>query len=176
VLTFPEHQWGLPFEAVRRRLKRQRFEWEAKFGGPIEMAWTIEKGAAGNLHVNVLERGPSKLPQRELQRTWGGIVHIQRIKGGRGVAGYAMKEAMRVSGYSVKNAADHLGAHLELNGGRLAHWSRGYFDAPVKVVRQRLASSSEGEWEWRPEAVNECGVLETQVIRAERLVTALRNR
>jgi hypothetical protein len=151
VVTFPQAEWGLPFQAVRRKVKRYRQTIQDLYGS-CEWAWTIERGAAGNLHVNLLQKGPEKLPQRVLQERWGGIVHVQRIRSRGGASSYAMKEAMRVSGYAVKEATGRLDEHLELNGGRLAHWSRQYFDGR-RIADVRSELRGESKWDWKPEAV-----------------------
>lgn len=128
----------------RRYLAKRGFSWE--------QAWTLEQGAAGNLHVHVLQKG-DYVPQTVAQEVWGGIVNIKAVKGARGAAGYALKEAQRVSGYALKDAdGDGLVGHLDLNGGRLVHLSRGYLGGETQAqVRARLvAAAREGEPdEWR---------------------------
>lgn len=127
VLTqFPEdwQQGRQKMRNFRRYLQRRGFAWEH--------AWTIEPNPKGTgHHVNVLQKG-SYVPQALLQDVWGAIVHVQAIRGATGaqaVGKYSLKEARRVAGYSLKNGAqggDVTRAHLEANGGRLVHLSRGY--------------------------------------------------
>jgi hypothetical protein len=175
VATLPQSEWGLSFEGWRRKIKRFRFTLSEMFG-EVEWAWTLERGHQnGSPHVNLLQRGPEKLPQAVLQERWGGIVNVKRIRGSQGAARYALKEAGRVSGYALKEAGGNLDDHLALNGGRLAHHSRGYFGGErVADVRKRLRGES--EWEWHPEAVTQSGALETWARRASLLTDALRNR
>lgn len=177
VATYPPGDWdGLTFEKHRAKVKRFRFTLEELFG-PIQWAWTVEVGAGGNPHINLLQKGPSKLPQPVLQAKWGGIVHVSRIKRASASGRYAMKEAMRVSGYALKEAGGKLDDHLRLNGGRLAHWSRGYFDGRrFDDVRRDLAGDSGSEWEWHPEQVTAEGVPETWASRGRMLSDALRSR
>ena len=176
VATWPQEEWAdLPFERKRRKVNRFRQTLSEMFGA-VEFGWTIEEGHKnGSPHVNILERGPAKLPQAVLQERWGGIVHVKRIRSA-GASKYAMKEAMRVTGYAVKESGTNLDEHLALNGGRLAHWSRGYFDGRrIGDVREALKSDSGSEWEWHPEAVTPSGVLETQDLRGKRLARSLRH-
>jgi hypothetical protein len=104
-----------------RLLEKRGYRWD--------QTWTVEVNPAGTgLHVNVLQKG-SYVPQGELQDVWGAIVHIQAIKSRKGaqkVGTYALKEAQTVAGYAVKDAAQHTAQHLDVNGGRLIHCSRGY--------------------------------------------------
>lgn len=126
VMTQAPQDWVVLRQKMRnlpRLLARRGYCWEH--------AWTVEiNPRATGLHVNILQRG-DYVPQDELQRVWGAIVHIQAIKGATGaraVAGYSVKEARRVTGYTLKDAgagAD-TSEHLRVNGKRLAHVSRSY--------------------------------------------------
>ena len=139
----------MSWKQLRQKMRDYRRAMVAEYGA-WEHAWTVERGKRNGMkHVNVLQKGPY-VPQRVLQRSWGGIVHVQRIGREPGhVAGYALKEARRVAGYSLKEAGAGLDEHLALNGGRLAHWSRNYFGGEtLPEVRQRLMgnpSSAESE-------------------------------
>jgi hypothetical protein len=145
VLTLPESMWDMGWQPLRQKMRDYRrllnhrsFEWEA--------AWTAEKGNGGNLHVNALQKG-SYIPQAVLQDVWGGIVHIQRIRRRpHGVAGYVLKEARSVAGYALKNAGDdERAAYLAMNGGRLAHMTRGYLGGETKASVLRALREQTGE-------------------------------
>lgn len=149
VMTLPPEKWQMEFKHMRQKMRDYR-RIMAKRHGTYEHAWTVERGGKnGMLHVNVLQRG-TYIAQAEAQRTWGGRVHAQAIAGARGAAGYALKEATRVTGYAMKESGRSLEEHLELNGWRLAHWSRGYFGGDTaREVRARLvrdATAQPGEW------------------------------
>lgn len=107
---------------LRRLLIARGYSWE--------QAWTVEPNPRETgLHVNVLQNG-TYVPQDELQAVWGAIVYVKAIRRGSAadVASYGLKEARTVSGYSLKNAQGSTPSdHLRVNGGRLAHVSRGYF-------------------------------------------------
>lgn len=95
-------------------------------GYRVEWAWTVERGDnTGMIHVHALQHGEF-IPQAELQAMWGAIVDIRRVRGRVGAANYAMKEAAMVAGYAMKNGVAALDEHLDLNGGRGMHMSRGY--------------------------------------------------
>jgi hypothetical protein len=142
--------WDMEWQSLRQKvrdyrrlLRRRGFGWE--------IAWTVEKGKNGNLHVNALQKG-DYVPQRVLQDVWGGIVHVQKIgRNPERVAGYATKEARRVAGYTVKEAGRAREAHLVLNGGRLVHLSRDYLggETKVSVLQSLRATASHGDTEWQ---------------------------
>lgn len=96
-------------------------------GHDLEWAWTVERGSrTGMIHVHALQHG-SYIPQRELQDRWGHRVDIRRISDVDGAARYTTKHASRrVVGYTMKHTGDDLQRHLDLNGGRGVHLSRGY--------------------------------------------------
>jgi hypothetical protein len=58
----------------------------------------------------------------------GYVVHIEKIRD-EGGAAYALKESLRVVGYTTKGTVASLGQHLDLNGGRVCRTTRGYFTA-----------------------------------------------
>lgn len=139
-LTNAPEDW----QKLRQKLRHLTVKLRAD-GYPTQMAWTVERGSkTGMRHVHALQHG-AYVPQRLLQDRWGAITHIEAIKGSRAAAGYAMKEAMRVSGYAVKGAVtDHL-RHLELNGGRGCHYTRGYLHGRrLRDVEKMLNPSQEG--------------------------------
>lgn len=145
VLTLAPDEW----KNLRQKMRNLRRWGREKFGA-WEQAWTVEMGSkTGMRHVNVLQKG-TFVPQAQLQERWGAIVHVSAIESSTDVAGYAMKEARRVSGYALKEAgeAGRLKAHLEANGNRLVHVSRGYLEGATQAqVRARLAGGeSEDQW------------------------------
>lgn len=117
-------------------------------GYRTEWAWTVERGAkTGMVHVHALQHG-DYIPQKDLQRLWGRIVHIKAIKGAQGAAGYAMKEASRVAGYAMKGTHESLLAHLQLNGGRGCHMSRRYLRGERTRDVERLLWPSQERLTW----------------------------
>lgn len=141
---------------LARQLRKHGYRWE--------MAWTVEANPARPdlRHIHGLQHG-SYVPQKHLQALWGPIVDVRAIKGSRGaVAGYAMKEALQVVGYTAKGMGD-LPRHLELNGGRGVHMTRRFLrgcttdEALAQIQRQRY-----GDFTWvlvrRGVALSETGL------------------
>jgi hypothetical protein len=152
-LTLAPDDWQ-----TRRQKVRDLHRWARECGYEWHMAWASERGSdTGMLHCHGVQHGRSKVPQRALQARWGAIVDIRAIR--TPDAGlYAMKEALRVAGYAVKNAtqdAQGLRAHLDLNGGRAAHWSRGFLHGLTKrealaELRSELAGGERLTWQLIP--------------------------
>lgn len=86
----------------------------------LEIAWSIEPNPAGTgYHAHGLHWG-DYLAHEECQRLWGGRhVWIEPLTGH--AAKYANKAGL-VAGYSSKGGSQH----LDINGGRAVHMSRGY--------------------------------------------------
>lgn len=124
-----------------------------KQGYVCQWAWTVEVGSkTGMRHVHALQHGQF-IPQRKLQDLWGHIVHIERITSPRGAALYSMKEARRVAGYATKNTRQHLLTHLDNNGGRVAHMSRGYLHGLRTREVEKLLWPNQHELTWVLELV-----------------------
>lgn len=91
-----------------------------------EMLHVIERGEnTGMKHVHIVQHGPKKIPIPALEAAWPyGSTQIQSARAatdylGKGVIRYVAKE-LDGDGSSIE-------AHMNLNGGRAAHWSRGFF-------------------------------------------------
>jgi hypothetical protein len=140
-LTLAGDDWqgcrGQMFDFVRR-LRRLEYDWQA--------FWAVEENPlhTGH-HVHALQHG-DYIPQAVLQDAWGAIVHIEAIRADvedrGGAARYVIKGTTSAN-YVVKGTTSDLGAHLALNGGRTAHWSRRYMrlanDDPVAAFALRAA-------------------------------------
>jgi hypothetical protein len=74
-------------------------------------------------------------------------VDIRAIEGARKVAGYAMKEARAVAGYALKGERK-LEEHLDLNGGRGVHMTRGYLHGRRTDEVLEELRGSRGEYTW----------------------------
>lgn len=103
-----------------------------------EWVWTTERGGkTGMVHVHAIQWG-DYLPQGQLQDLWGGRrVDIRSAQPRHGE--YISKAASAVANYVGKGAAADLDAALDLNGGRLHHWSRGFFGMPIREYRKSVA-------------------------------------
>lgn len=114
------------WQRLRQKVRKLRLRLSAD-GHKVEWAWVVERGTkTGMIHVHALQHG-SYIPQRYLQDRWGARVDIRRISDTAGAARYTTKHATRrVVGYTMKHTGDDLRRHLDLNGGRGVHLSRGY--------------------------------------------------
>jgi hypothetical protein len=119
-LTLAPESW----QALRQRVRRLTMQ-VRRAGYTWEVAWTVERGSkTGMIHVHQLQHG-SYVPQQWLQQKWGAIVDIRAIKQAKGAAKYVLKEAEIVTRYALKGTRDFQ-THLDNNGGRALHMSRGY--------------------------------------------------
>lgn len=142
-LTLAPKEWQARRARVAefaRTLRRDGFDWQ--------MAWTCERGEVSPdlVHIHGLQHG-SYVPQRLLQQRWGARVDVRAIRGARKAAGYALKEAQAVTGYATKGT-DDLAAHLELNGGRGVHLTRGYLRGRTTDEVLSLLAKERGEFTW----------------------------
>lgn len=157
-LTLAGHDWPVLRQKVRnarRLLVAEGYDWEC--------AWAREAGSlTGMLHLHGVQHGRHKVPQDRLQDLWGARVDIRAVRNLRdktGAASYTVKEALRVAGYVSKGAtagdSSALAEHLALNGGRPAHWSRGFLHGHTKrealtALRAELADGEALTWRLVP--------------------------
>lgn len=119
---------ALDWQRARAQVRHWMFRVRREYPG-WEMGWAIERNPRGTgFHAHGVQHGPF-VPQAVLQERWGGrIVDIRALR--RPAAGvYAVKEAVRVAGYTVKGGTenfDGLQEHLAINGHRAAHFTRGF--------------------------------------------------
>lgn len=134
------------WQALRLKVRRLAMNLRGD-GYSCEWAWTVEQGSkTGMRHVHLLQHG-AFVPQRELQERWGAIAHITAIRGAKRATNYAMKEAQRVAAYALKESRDAFDAHLDRNGGRPCHLSRGYLHGKrTREVEQLLSPGGDLTW------------------------------
>ncbi len=155
-LTLAPEDWTTRRQKMRnlkRLLRDKGYRWE--------IGWATEKNPKGTgLHVHGIQHG-DRVPQALLQETWGAIVDIRAVgkrEQDRTAGAYTVKEALRVAGYAVKGATaspEALAEHLALNGGRPAHWSRGFLHGKTKrealtEIRRNLADGEALTWRMVP--------------------------
>lgn len=114
---------------ARRMREHYRFEW----------AWAIEPNPAGTgHHLHAIVHG-DYLDKWRIDELWGGRrTWIEEVKGD--AIAYTQKCA-KVVGYNSKQAMEH----LEVNGGRAVHMSRGYLHGLSSREVLKLLSSGR-EW------------------------------
>lgn len=136
---------------LRRRIRKYGYDW-------ADMFIVEQNPKQTGFHAHMLQHG-DYVPQDHLQQMCGGrIPYIARMRSGS-ATGYTFKGTGGMS-YSFKGAAsaEGLAQHLELNGGRLAHWSRNFFrnengESMSKTAARKLLVSdwleSRGEELWQ---------------------------
>jgi hypothetical protein len=123
-LTQAPGDWSTCREAVKNLMHALR-----RRGLRCWLFWAVEPNPrrTGN-HIHALQHG-DYIPQALLQRLWGHVVHIEAVKTEQEQQGrtafYVIKGAASAH-YVTKGTAADLPRHLERNGWRAAHVSRGY--------------------------------------------------
>lgn len=109
--------WRLRLQDWRRTL--------ARAGVAGEMLYVRENGSdTGMQHVHVVQTGPRKIPINLLDQSWPwGMTNIQSA---RQATDYLGKEVLRYVGKGA-DARETIEGHMTMNGGRAAHWTRGFF-------------------------------------------------
>ena len=127
-LTWLPDNWQRARAQVRDLCRRLRKNYH------VEWAWAIEQNPkATGYHAHAIQWGDF-IPWQELLEKWGGRhIWIEPIRGN--AAKYATKCAF-VAGYANKNMA----GHLEVNGGRAVHMTRGYLHGLTSRQALRVMS------------------------------------
>ena len=143
----------------RARGQLREFTYRLRHAGyAVEWAWAVEQNPRGTgYHVHLVMWG-DYIPQRELAAMWGNRrVDIRAIR--RPADGlYAMKDAVKVAGYAVKHGTDDFGGlskHLDINGGRAVHMSRGFLHGltareALREVALEQGGDEERTWHLEP--------------------------
>ena len=99
----------------------------ARHGVAGEGLWVIEQGSeTGMKHAHVVQHGPKKIPMDVLDASWP--YGMTQIESARSAVDYLGKGVMRYVGKGIDGEDSTLVEHMNLNGGRAAHWSRCFFD------------------------------------------------
>jgi hypothetical protein len=132
-LTRVPEDWQHAREQIKDYVRRVRRSYK------IEMAWAIERNPKETgYHAHAITWG-EWMSNQHLQRMWGGrFIDIRRMR--RNKYGYLTKAAA-VCGYVVKGFRQH----LQVNGGRPIHMTRGYLHG-LTSQQARGLWKSEGEW------------------------------
>jgi hypothetical protein len=134
-LTLADPDWQRRRGEMRDLARRLRGA-----GYRCEWIWTTEAGSrSGMIHVHAVQFG-DYVKQAVLQDMWGGRRVDIRAAGVRHGT-YISKSAGAVANYISKGGAAHLDEALSLNGGRLHHWSRGFWGGPIRAYEQDHAAA-----------------------------------
>jgi hypothetical protein len=120
-LTLAPEGWQETRLAVRMWLEHLR-----RKGYAMHVLWVVERGSqTGMKHVHVVQRGDF-IPKAVLEASWPhGSTQIAAARGA--ASDYLAKGVITYLGKGVDGDGDQIEAHMNLNGGRAAHWSRGFF-------------------------------------------------
>lgn len=88
--------------------------------------WVVERGSeTGMKHVHVVQHGPKKIPLEILDASWP--YGFTQIESARAAVDYLGKGVMRYVAKGIDDGAESLTEHMDINGGRAAHWTTGFF-------------------------------------------------
>ena len=119
-LTLAPERW----EDLRKRMK-DLAQHLRRQGLHIQWLWVVEEGSeTGMKHVHAVQWGPEKIPWEQLLGWWG---HRVQIEAAHAAMGYLSKNVVRYLGKGLDGDRESIEAHMNLNGGRAAHWSTGFF-------------------------------------------------
>jgi hypothetical protein len=119
-LTRAPEGWQETREAMHTWLQRLRRE-----GYSMHVLWVVEKGSTtGMKHVHAIQWG-SYIPKEVLSASWP---HgSTQIEAAQAAIDYLAKGVLRYVAKGIDGDPDSLEDHMNLNGGRAAHWSRDFF-------------------------------------------------
>lgn len=114
---------GSDFQETRERVKTLLHRMRDR-GRAFEFFWAVEENPRGTgNHAHGVQHG-DYCAQSVLQKVWGAIVYVERIRVEVEATRYVIKSA--ASNYVTKGTTVDLDAHRARNGGRAAHWTRGF--------------------------------------------------
>lgn len=119
-LTQAPEGWEPTRQAVRTWLQHLRRD-----GYAMHVLWVVEKGeSTGMKHLHAIQWGDF-IPKEVLDASWP--FGMNEIEGARAATNYLAKGVVRYVGKGLDGDEDAIEAHMNLNGGRAAHWSREFF-------------------------------------------------
>jgi hypothetical protein len=121
-LTLAPEDW----QTLRKRMKDLAQFLRRDRGIRVNWLWVVEEGSETAMkHVHCVQWGDF-IPWRELMGWWGARVQIEASKDA--VTGYLGKNVIRYLGKGLDGDREAIEGHMNLNGGRAAHWTRGFFN------------------------------------------------
>lgn len=119
-LTQAPAGWDATRHEVKMWLRRLRRD-----GYDMSVLWVVEEGSeTGMKHVHAVQWGDF-VPKAVLDASWP---HgFNEIEGARAAADYLGKGVLRYVAKGIDGDGGSIEAHMNLNGGRAAHWSRDFF-------------------------------------------------
>lgn len=118
-LTLAPDDW----QDLRRKM-RDLAQYLRRRGIEVNWLWVVEEGSkTGMRHVHAVQWGDF-IPWRDLLGWWGARVQIEASSA---AVGYLGKNIIRYLGKGLDGDREAIESHMNLNGGRAAHWTRGFF-------------------------------------------------
>jgi hypothetical protein len=119
-LTLAPEDW----QDVRKRMKDLVQFLRRDRGIRVNWLWVVEEGDLGGMkHIHAVQWGDF-IPWRDLLGWWGARVQIEASSA---AVGYLGKNVIRYLGKNLDGDREGIEDHMNLNGGRAAHWTRGFF-------------------------------------------------
>lgn len=119
-LTLAPEEW-----ADLRKKMQDLVQYLRRRGIGVEWLWVVEQGEqTGMKHIHAVQWGPEKIPWEDLLGWWGARVQIEAA---RAASDYLGKNVVRYLGKGLDGERAEIEAHMNLNGGRAAHWTRHFF-------------------------------------------------
>lgn len=120
-LTQVPEGWGAAHRAMR--VWRDNLD---RHGVAGQTLYVLERGdQTGMKHAHVVQHGPRKIPMDVLDASWP--YGMTQIESAREAVDYLAKGVVRYVAKGLDGDAQALTDHMNLNGGRAAHWSRSFF-------------------------------------------------
>jgi hypothetical protein len=120
-LTLAPEGWQPTRQAVWQWLERLR-----RAGYRMHVLWVVELGdETGMKHIHAVQWGDF-IPKEVLSASWP-HGHTQ-IEGARAATNYLAKGVVRYVAKGLDGDGASIEEHMNLNGGRAAHWSTKFFD------------------------------------------------
>lgn len=131
-LTRAPEGWVQTRKAVQDWLQHLRRQ-----GYAMHVLWVVERGKeTGMKHVHVIQRGDF-VPKAALEASWPhGSTQIAAARGA--ASEYLSKGVVPYVAKGIDGDPESVEQHMNLNGGRAAHWSREFF---LGVARDDFAKA-----------------------------------
>jgi hypothetical protein len=119
-LTLAPEGWQTTRKAMQDWVQRLR-----RAGYTMHTLWVVEQGSQhGMKHVHVIQWG-SYIPKHALDASWP--YGWNEIEGARQATSYLSKGVIRYVAKELDGDGESIESHMNLNGGRAAHWSLNFF-------------------------------------------------
>jgi hypothetical protein len=108
-----------------RQAMKTWLQYLRRLGYEMHVLWVVEKGDdTGMKHAHVIQWG-DYIPKEVLSESWP---HgMTQIEGARAATNYLAQGVIRYVAKGLDDDPESLESHMNLNGGRAAHWSREFF-------------------------------------------------